>query len=119
MKKVSIAFLTAAALLPLIAAAQAVPPVTVGGVPSQNVNPDVNVYTIMLTVLNWAFGLLVVLAALFIIYAAFVYLTSGGDTEKTESAKKYIIYAVVAIVVAALARAVVVIVRGLLSTGGA
>ncbi len=66
-------------------------------------------------IIDWAFGLLLVLAGVFILYAAFLYLGSGGSEEKVAKAKKYIIYAVVAIVVAALARTVVFIVKALLN----
>lgn len=94
-------------LTPLLVSAQ-----TIGGINPVPPAPETtNIATIMTTVLNWAFGLLIVLAALFIIWAAFLYLTSGGDSEKTEKATKFIVFAVVAIVVAALARAVVFIVR--------
>ncbi len=106
-------FITAAVVLtlfvPLIAAAQ-----NPGGIISvEPADKETSIAAIMTTVLNWAFGLLIVLAALFIIWAAFLYLTSGGDSEKTEHATKFIVFAVVAIVVAALARAVVYIVRQL------
>lgn len=64
--------------------------------------------------MNWSFGLLIVLAAAFILYAAFLYLTSATQPEKIENAKKYIIYAVVAIVVGFVARGLVSIVIDLL-----
>lgn len=77
----------------------------------------VNPVTIIDTTINWAFGLLIILASAFIVYAAFVFLTSSGDTEKVKQAKNLILYAVIAIAVAFFARAVVYIVRELLRAG--
>jgi len=56
---------------------------------------------------NWMFSFLLSFAAVFIIIAAFIFLTSAGDPKKTEKAKNTIIYAVIAIVIAFLARAIV------------
>lgn len=53
--------------------------------------------TYMLTVL-------IVLAAAFIIWAAFNYLTAGGNPEKVEAATKMIVYAAVAIGIGLLAK---------------
>jgi hypothetical protein len=61
-------------------------------------------------VINFAVGLLVVLAVALIIYAAYLYLFAGGEAEKVTTAKKWLIYVVVAIAVALLAKALVYIV---------
>ncbi len=86
-----------------------------GGIPTQQPLPGgTSVFNIINTIVTWAFGLLLVLAAVFILWAGFLYLTSGGDEDKTANAKKYLIYAVVAIVVGAIARVIVFIVQQLL-----
>ncbi len=59
---------------------------------------------------NWLFGILLLLAVIFIIVAAFLYLTSGGNEEKTKKARDYIIYAVIAIAVAIVAKGVIALV---------
>lgn len=64
-------------------------------------------------VANWMFTILLLLAVIFIIYAAFIYLTSAGDTEKAGKGHKIIIYAAVAIGVAILAKGLVFIVAQL------
>lgn len=66
------------------------------------------------TVIKWVFTILLVLAVLMIIWAAFAYLTSGGDEEKVKAAHQRIIYAVVAIAVAFLAQGVSFVVAQLL-----
>lgn len=70
------------------------------------------------TITNWAFVLLLVLAVLFIILAAYKYLFSGGSDEAVETAHKMIIYAVVAVAVAFLAKGIIFVVRQLVTTGG-
>lgn len=102
-------FALALLVVPMIAGAQGGIPITPGPLPDET-----NLFAIIQRIINWAFALLLVLAVAFIIWAAFLYLTSGGNEEKTGAAKKYIIAAVIAIVIAALARVVVFIVRQLL-----
>lgn len=57
-------------------------------------------------IIGWMQGIFFLIAVIFIIYAAFVYLTSAGNEEKIKKAKSIIIYAIVAIAVALLATAV-------------
>jgi len=85
-----------------------------GGVTSGNLQPTIDIPAIVLRVMNWAFGLLIVLAAAFIFFAAYLYLTAGTQPDNVGKAKQYIIYAVVAIVVGFVARGLVSIVTGLL-----
>lgn len=49
------------------------------------------------------FIFLITVASFTLLYAAFLYVTSEGEQEKINKAKKIIIYAVIALVVAALA----------------
>ena len=60
---------------------------------------------------EWFLGFIVVIAVVFLLYAAFLYLTAGGNEEKLKQAKNIIIYVVVAIVVALVAAGVVNIVQ--------
>lgn len=69
-------------------------------------------------VVNWLFTFLIILAVVFILVAAFRYLTAGGDPEKVKGASHSLIYAAVAIVVAILARAVPLIVASLFGISG-
>lgn len=102
--------ISALTLLPLLAIAQAPPP-TPTVITSYG-----DVIRVINTIGNWMFGLLLALAAIFIIYAAFLYLTAAGNEEQVSKAKTIIIYAIVAIVVGILARGIVVVVQSLLGT---
>lgn len=84
--------------------------------------PPVSISTIggfaqlLCTVAGWLFVFLIILSVIFIILAAFNYLTASGDPEKVKTASHQLIYAVVAIVVAVLARAVPLIVTSFVGT---
>jgi len=60
---------------------------------------------------SYMLGILLAIAVIFLIFAAFTYLTSGGEEKATTKAKNYIIYAVVAIAIGLLARGLVEVVR--------
>lgn len=75
------------------------------------------VIALLETITNWAFVLLLVLAVLFIILAAYKYLFSGGSEEAVGVAHKMIIYAVVAVAVAFLAKGIIFVVRQLVAPG--
>ena len=83
-------------------------PSTVGGI-----------VDIIRQVVRWVYIIFFIIAVLFIIWAAFTYLTAGGDPEKVAEAKNRLIYAAVAIAVAFLAVGFEVIVRNFLTTPGA
>ena len=70
-------------------------------------------------VVRWVYIIFFIIAVLLIIFAAFTYLTAGGDPEKVAEAKNRLIYAAVAIAVAFLAVGFEVIVRNFLTTPGA
>lgn len=63
---------------------------------------------------GWLLGILLVLAGVFVVGAAYMFLTSGGDTEKVQKAKNQLLYAVVAVAVALLAKSVVKLVEVLI-----
>jgi len=95
------------------AGAQVAPPA-----PDTNIENIGDVYDLINTIFNMLFWLLIVLASVFIIWAAFNYLTAGGDPEKIQKANQKVIYAAVAVVIAVLARAIPSIVCSFLSNSG-
>ncbi|MDP2598446.1 MAG: hypothetical protein Q8P49_01300 [Candidatus Liptonbacteria bacterium] len=100
-----------AAALPVLALAQGQLPQTpitgIGGV--QNF--------ICTVIVGWMFTFLIVLTVVFVLVAAYKYLTAAGDPEKVKSASHMLIYAAVAIVVALFARGLPLIVGSLFSGG--
>ena len=109
-----------ALVLPALAFAQnlpqPVPPSNVN-VPQGNITSIQSVLQLLCTVFAWAFYFLIVLAVIFVIVAAFKYLTAAGDPEKVKSAGAILLYAAIAIGVALLARAVPLVVGSFLGAG--
>lgn len=65
---------------------------------------------------SWIQWILFVVAAVFIVLAAFTYLTAAGDAEKSGKAKKQITGAVIALVIALLATGVSAIINNFFGT---
>lgn len=86
--------------------------------PSTGVDSIEGVFELISKAFNILFWLLIVLATIFIIMAAFSYLTAGGDPEKIKTANQKVIYAAVAVVVAVLAKTIPSIVCGFIGAGG-
>jgi len=110
MKKFGSITITALALLPLLALATSHLGVDFVVPSGTGIN---QVIAIINTLSLWMLYGLLVVAGVFIVYAAYLYLTAAGDSEKVKSASNVIIYAVVAIGVGLLSRVIVAIAKGL------
>lgn len=78
--------------------------------PQSSINTPEAVQGVLQRITNWMFTFFIAIAAMMIIYAAFVYLTSGGG-EEVQKAHKMLLYAAVAIVVATMSRGIVTLVK--------
>ncbi|MBI2592842.1 MAG: hypothetical protein HYW37_01605 [Candidatus Colwellbacteria bacterium] len=56
------------------------------------------------SIINFAFVLFFTVAGFFFLWAAFDYLTAAGDEEKLKSAKNRLIYGIIAVILAAIAK---------------
>ncbi len=59
---------------------------------------------------DWIFGILLSVVVVFILLAAFNFLTSGGDEKKVASAKKMMRYAIIALIVGTLSGSIIILV---------
>lgn len=66
---------------------------------------------------GWMAAVLLAVTVAFIVYAAYLYLTSQGDPEKVKTANRVILYAVVAVAVALLAYVFIAIITALVGPG--
>jgi hypothetical protein len=110
-----------ALVLPAFAFAQSLPNPTAPtptNVPQGQITSLQGVLQTLCTVFAWAFYFLIVLAVIFVIIAAFRYLTAAGDPEKVKTAGSTLLYAAIAIGVALLARAVPLVVGSFLGASG-
>ncbi len=72
-----------------------------------NINANFGIicaYSLIEWITNIAFLIIAALSVLMIIFAAFLYITAGANPEGTKKAKNFLLYAVIGIVVAILAR---------------
>jgi uncharacterized membrane protein len=89
-----------------------------GNVPATSVTSVGSLLGILCTFFGWAFYLIIVLAVVFGIVAAYRFLTSSGEQEKIREARNTILYAAIAVAVALLALAVPVVVGNFLGVKG-
>jgi len=89
----------AAQFLPLIASAAVTPP---SNLPTVNLTKQ-SIADLISSFANYFAGIIGALGVLVMLYAAFLYMTAGGDEEKVGKAKKSFIYGLVGIGVAILA----------------
>jgi len=66
------------------------------------------------TVTDWIFIIVIAISAIMIIMGAFNIITAGGTPEKVSTGRSYIIYAIVGLIVALLAKAIPAIARSIL-----
>lgn len=84
--------------------------------PSGTLNSVDSIYTKLVVIIKWIYTLFLALTVIFIIMAAFAYLTAGGDPAKVKKANSKLIYAIVAIVVAILAFSLRTIISNLIAS---
>ncbi len=84
--------------------------VNAGEVPDK-VIPDTDVVATIGNIADWLFYILLGVSVLFIVIAGLEYVTARGDPEKIKSAGQKVLYALVGIVVASLAKGLVVLVQ--------
>ena len=66
---------------------------------------------------DYMYMILLALGVIFLVYAGYVFLIGRGDEKEAERAKKIILYSVVAIAVAILARGIVALTQNVLGPG--
>jgi hypothetical protein len=101
--------------LPLLASAQAQPP----GPGQQGevlTNPGQFVVLIC-TAINWIFWFLLVLTVVFVLVAAYRYLTGAGNPEKIKLASNTLLYAAIAVIVALIAKGFPLLVSSFIGGG--
>lgn len=74
-------------------------------------------FSILLTVIDWAITLVGILAVIIFIYGGFIYLTSQGENDKIEQAKKIILYAIVGVIVSILGLVAVTTINSIINGG--
>ena len=58
---------------------------------------------VIASVVKWTYAIFFIITVMFVLFAAFNYLTGGDDAEKIKSAHQQIMYAAIAVAIALLA----------------
>ena len=110
MKKIILTSILASLLvIPILAGAAAPLPTNVTNL------PDKSIEAILDTVANWLFTILLTISAIIIVIAGIMFVSSGGDPEKVTGARNLILYAVIGIIVAAMAKGLMAIVKAMVT----
>ena len=76
--------------------------------------PDSNVENAIGKITNWFFVVVLCVAVIFLLVAGFQFITASGDPDKVNSARQNVMYAMVGVAVAVLAKGIVSLIQGLL-----
>ena len=91
--------------LPVVALGQAAAPAST--VPPYTGN---QMLTILGNFTDWLFTILLIVAVIFLIIAAFAFITASGDPDKVAKARNFVLYALIGVAVAVGARGLVALV---------
>jgi hypothetical protein len=106
-------------LFPIGALAATFAPAPGGTVaPADVLNNQSDLPATLCAVVNWIFYGLIVFAIIMVLIAAYGYLTSSGDPEKTKNASHKLLYAAIAILVGLIARGFPELIGSFLGSSG-
>jgi len=74
--------------------------------------------SVLTRAINWFFGIVIMIAAIMLISAGFTYVTSAGNADKMKTALNTLIYALVGVAIALLAKGLVFLICTFLNVGG-
>lgn len=106
-----------ALVVPALAFAQIQQPPVTAPNNYQNINQITGAAGIICTIINWVFWLLIILTIIFVLVAAFRYLTAAGEPEKVKKAGQTLLYAAIAVIVALIAKGLPLIVSSFIGGG--
>jgi hypothetical protein len=90
--------------------------VATGGAPCTDAGSNDTIQSVVDLIVNLLSLVVGLLSVVFLIFGAFKYITSGGDSGKVTSAKSTILYALIGLVIVAIAQVIVRVVVGKATT---
>jgi hypothetical protein len=103
------------AITPILATAALVPTAETGY--TRTTLTQVGVEDAVDRITNYVFVILLIVAVIFLLLAGFQFVTAGGDPDKVNSARQNVMYAMIGVTVAILAKGIVALVRGVVGGG--
>ncbi len=100
-------------LVPIMLAALAIPAssLVLAQFGAPNTVPNTDVMAVLERIVDWAFSILLVFAAIMIVIAGFYFVTASGDPERVATARNFVLWALIGVLVAFLSRGMVALVR--------
>lgn len=95
----------------------AVPMIGLATAPALAELPDVPIWDAITRVTQILFLIVIAIVVIVILYGAFMILTAVGDETKFKTGKTIIIYAILALIIALLARGGIDFIRGIIERG--
>lgn len=77
---------------------------------------ELDVMQVLEKVTNWLFAILLIVAAIFIIMAGYFFVTAQGDPDKVKTARNFVLYALVGVLVGFVAKALVMFIDTIVRT---
>ena len=93
----------------------AVPVIGLADAPDREL-PEYDVMLTLNNIVNWLFAILLIVAVIFLVIGGLQYVMAQGDAEKIKKAGQYILYALIGVIVALLARGLVTLVEKFMVT---
>jgi len=83
-----------------------------GGLPAGSIPAagSLNIWTILKKVLDWFFNIVIIIGALYIVYAGWIYITAAGDDEKAKKGLSGLVQALIGIGIALLAKGLIYVI---------
>jgi hypothetical protein len=89
-------------------------PFAYAGQPDIPDTTNIDIWEILDRALNWFFGIALSVAAIMLVYAGFTYVTASGNEEKIKTATKTLIFALIGVAIALLAKGLPMLVQDFL-----
>ena len=83
---------------------------------AQSPPANLDVMTLLDRVVDWLFTILLVIAAIAIIIAAYYFVTAAGNPETVSKARNFVLYALIGVAVAVASRGLVALARTIVGT---
>lgn len=68
---------------------------------------QIDIWTLLIKALNWFFNIAIIIAAIYLVYAGWQYVTAAGDEEKAKKGLNTLIYALIGVSIALLAKGLI------------
>ena len=79
--------------------------------------PETDVMVVLDSITDWLFAILLIVAAIAIIIAAYFFVTATGDPDRVKKARDFVLYALIGVLVALVAKGLVDLVGKIVSPG--